>query len=161
MVAASCFSALRHTLLAGKWPQNLSVVLDAIWRHKMCFSSHSSLRRMTSQRVTRCSVFSLSLSLFYFFFVSIDEHKKCTLIRILMYGATALQNTQMQKIQIFFFVPQLREQVCLFCNHLLCTVQHITSPSTPEHILCTKFLHPVLHPVCLCRHALKFDDQKA
>ena len=124
MVAASCFSALRHTLLAGKWPQNLSVVLDAIWRHKMCFSSHSSLRRMTSQRVTRCSVFSLSLSLFYFFFVSIDEHKKCTLIRILMYGATALQNTQMQKIQIFFLSHSCANKCA--CSVTICCAQYNT-----------------------------------
>jgi len=36
----------------------------------------------------------LSLSLSFF---SIDEHKKCSLIRILMYSATPLQKTEMQK----------------------------------------------------------------
>lgn len=40
----------------------------------------------------RYTMFSLSFSP-----RSIDEHKKCRLIRILMYSATTMQNTEMQK----------------------------------------------------------------
>jgi hypothetical protein len=47
----------------------------------------------------RYTMFSLS-----FFPRSIDEHKKCRLIRILMYSATTMQNTEMQKKRVVVVV---------------------------------------------------------